>query len=503
MSFILFIALAFSTASAQTGDNTKISFHPYVILGSGWNAKLVLFNAGNETSTVRLSAYDTKGQFLGEIPASTPLSPGERKTYSQGSWPKGAASIQVESGDSISSLVTLESKDGTGLEHVIPSLSPTETLVFPVHQIAGERIWSRLALLNTGASSARIRVVAFDQEGRVLQTLLLPNLDPMEQVMVFPQELFGSNAYATTATLHVIGDQPLAGLQLMGSDARADVASLPATNGLGQEILLPIFQQAQGVDLWTTASLLNVGDEEVSVTAEALNADGQVLGVLTEPSFIPGRGMRNLSTSNLQGILPADVAFLKITADQPIRGLGLIGTSQSQGLTAVGALTESDGIDGYELLGTDDGRLLAVSPLLIGEADASQSALSDIDARFWKRSVSRPESSVAAAALKCSSTTTIAFGALPKTGFISAPGEVDCFTFTGAVGDTVRVRVIKRSGTFEPLAEVVRPNGQTCAAPTLADEFNCTVNPAGKHTILIRDFTPGTRTGTYQLRITK
>lgn len=340
---MLFIGLAFSvtTADAQTRGDTVVSFHPHVSLGSGWDARLDLFNFGTEISAVRLFSYDAKGQLLGEIPTPTPLGGGERRTYSQASWPQGTASIQVESSSFVISLMTLQSMDGTGLEHVIPSLASAETLVFPVPQIAGERVWSRLALLNTGSASARLQIIAFDQEGRALRSVSLPNVDAMEQVTLAPKELFDSSIYAATATLHVMGDQPFAGLQVMGSDARTDLASLPATSGLGQELLLPIFRQGQGLNLWTVASLLNVGDNSVTVRAEALDADGQSLGVLTEPSFIRGRGMRNLMTANIQGTLPTEAAFLKITADQPIRGIALIGAWQAQGLTAVGG-TDGD-----------------------------------------------------------------------------------------------------------------------------------------------------------------
>ena len=75
--------------------------------------------------------------------------------------------------------------------------------------------------------------------------------------------------------------------------------------------------------------------------------------------------------------------------------------------------------------------------------------------------------------------TSIAFGALPLAGSITVAGEVDCYTFAGTVGNTVRVRVIKTSGTFDPLADVVRPNGQACAAATTVDDFNCAVSSAG------------------------
>ena len=104
-----------------------------------------------------------------------------------------------------------------------------------------------------------------------------------------------------------------------------------------------------------------------------------------------------------------------------------------------------------------------------------------------------------AAASPC---TPISLGAAPKTGAISSAGETDCFTFTGAAGDVMRVRLIKTSGTFNPFAQVFRPNGTLCAQG-FTGEFNCAVNSAGKHTILVNDFSPGTRTGTYRININK
>lgn len=101
----------------------------------------------------------------------------------------------------------------------------------------------------------------------------------------------------------------------------------------------------------------------------------------------------------------------------------------------------------------------------------------------------------ASPALSC---TAMGFGALPTVGAIGVAAEADCYTFTGAVGDAIRVRVIKTSGTLEPLADIMRPNGTTLCGTTLNDEFTCTLNAAGLHTLLIRDFY-GTRTGGYNL----
>jgi hypothetical protein len=80
---------------------------------------------------------------------------------------------------------------------------------------------------------------------------------------------------------------------------------------------------------------------------------------------------------------------------------------------------------------------------------------------------------------------------------------MDCYRITAAVGDALRVRVVKVSGEFGPLMEVTRPNGTTLCGPTLGDDSTCTANTAGGHTILVRDMGPGTRTGEYTIAVSR
>jgi hypothetical protein len=82
---------------------------------------------------------------------------------------------------------------------------------------------------------------------------------------------------------------------------------------------------------------------------------------------------------------------------------------------------------------------------------------------------------------------------------IGAPGEVDSYSFPGAVGEQIRVRVIETAGTLVAEHDVRRPNGTSACAFTVAEERPCLLDTTGVHTIRIRDFTPGTRTGDYTL----
>ncbi len=96
--------------------------------------------------------------------------------------------------------------------------------------------------------------------------------------------------------------------------------------------------------------------------------------------------------------------------------------------------------------------------------------------------------------------TAISFGGGPSTGsFVDA--EMDCYTFSAAAGDQVRVRRFGTSGATHVEALVFGPDGDpvNCFDAT---ERTCAIDTTGTYTILVRD-DPfiGLETGTYALAI--
>ena len=94
----------------------------------------------------------------------------------------------------------------------------------------------------------------------------------------------------------------------------------------------------------------------------------------------------------------------------------------------------------------------------------------------------------------------IAYGTTPATGSITVAGGQGCHRFTGAVGDIVRVRLIRTSGTLDPTVGIAPPGGGTGCTATTDDEFKCAIRTAGQHTMVVHD-AAGTATGTYALSI--
>jgi hypothetical protein len=99
------------------------------------------------------------------------------------------------------------------------------------------------------------------------------------------------------------------------------------------------------------------------------------------------------------------------------------------------------------------------------------------------------------------SCTALVFGAAPTAASIGAAGEMDCYTFGGAVGDEIRIRLTATSGTLQASNEVAQTDGTLVCGHTLALEVTCAVDAAGQHRIIVSDNSFGNKTGNYAIAI--
>ena len=91
-------------------------------------------------------------------------------------------------------------------------------------------------------------------------------------------------------------------------------------------------------------------------------------------------------------------------------------------------------------------------------------------------------------------------GTLPTSKLLS-PGDFECHRFDAEAGDVVRIRVRAQGGapSLRPVFELIKPDGTTgCSA---ADERSCLISVTGTYTVLVRDQSPGHRTGGYELSV--
>jgi len=364
-------------------------FYPRVEFGEGWKTSLSLVNMGQNASNVRLLAYNAGGTLIKDIGISPAIMPGERRDYptENGAWPDGIASLKVESEGAIYSYLMLENSDGSALEAIMPVADRATTLTFPL-VTGGAQSWSQLSLLNVGSEQAMLQAVALDANGQILATAVLSPLSPMASSTVSVADLFDSATIGSIAAVQVVANKPLAGLQLFGSGNDSDIAALPAPLTEGQELFLPVFQEGDGVPLWTVIGLINPRDGPVSIKIEAFDAQHRSLALFSDPTILSAHGSYFFYTANIAGALPSETDSVTIISDQPISGYAVVGALRAQGLTAVNALTENDPASGYELIGSDDGVVLAAVPLVVMPDRTSGPAFTKAESGFWQRGVS-------------------------------------------------------------------------------------------------------------------
>jgi len=88
------------------------------------------------------------------------------------------------------------------------------------------------------------------------------------------------------------------------------------------------------------------------------------------------------------------------------------------------------------------------------------------------------------------------------TGTIAPVGDVDVWTFTGAVGENIVLRIgeITQTNAFIPRIRLINPASATNAASgSVAAEIAITTTNAGLFTVLVDDLNGTTATGTYRL----
>jgi hypothetical protein len=91
-------------------------------------------------------------------------------------------------------------------------------------------------------------------------------------------------------------------------------------------------------------------------------------------------------------------------------------------------------------------------------------------------------------------------GTLPAANLLY-PGDIECHRFDAEAGDVFRIRVRARGATptLRPAFELIRPGGTPDCTGT--DERSCLLASTGTYTVLVRDQSPGNRTGTYELTV--
>jgi hypothetical protein len=96
---------------------------------------------------------------------------------------------------------------------------------------------------------------------------------------------------------------------------------------------------------------------------------------------------------------------------------------------------------------------------------------------------------------------TLAVGGGARSGSVTKPGGVACFTFAGIFPDSVTATITGLTGTISPEIVCFGPTGAPAIDPVRGDSALCPVTSTGQYTTLVFDST-GPGTGSFSMALT-
>lgn len=373
LAFLVFIIPTFALQTHST----------YFALPSGPGTPgtgIFLHNPAKKRVLITLTAFNERGDLLAQIPVK--LRPFETKALFPGEngkqLPKETAGIVAESPRSFVGFTVFGSLDKP-LEILPATGTASQTLDFP-HLGQGDNSWTRYFLFNPNAVSTPVTFHVFDKDGALLAEAPIFPLSPQETRAIPTEELFNSSLLPFVAVVRAVAEAPVSGFELIGSPQGEDVATLSGLSSPNTQLSFPIISEAEnGTELGTSIRLFNGGTSPAFLTVEAFDAEGNSLGTVPDVSSLAPMASVSLATKNTGGSLPEGTSSLEILSDQPLSGYAVLEAIYGGGLTAV------PGTARFDLIGSDDGSILATVPVLATEDGGTQEVFGDLGARYWKK----------------------------------------------------------------------------------------------------------------------
>jgi hypothetical protein len=183
--------------------------------GQKWQTTFTLTNLEAQELGVSLSAYAKDGAFLGALPFPTRLESQAAQTLAAREMlPPGSDTLKVEATGQLAGSVLLKTQDGTKAEALPALQDASQQLDFPP-LLQEEQKAKTITLLNPDSSSAALALIALDSNGAELSRTGLPSLPPMASHTLALQDLFSADILPQLATVRVLSDKSIVGLQLV------------------------------------------------------------------------------------------------------------------------------------------------------------------------------------------------------------------------------------------------------------------------------------------------
>jgi hypothetical protein len=211
-----------------TGTTASTIYYPHVASNNEWWTGIVAYNPSDLECTITITPYDAQGTFLPFSSSAIPPVAGKGKYIGAVAGlglPAQTAWFKIDSTRPLSGFELFGTANGEQLAaYAGGGGTGVKAGVFPKIEKYG---WTGIAFVNTEAGAASVTLTAYNDNGGVVATQVLPDLPGHAKVVNNPESIFSQNISSSTY-IAFSSDRYVVGFQLNGSSDGTMLDGLPA-----------------------------------------------------------------------------------------------------------------------------------------------------------------------------------------------------------------------------------------------------------------------------------
>jgi hypothetical protein len=292
-----------------------------------WWTGIAFANPQSTQANVTLTAYNQSGAPIGSSTITLPAMEQKSFQVKDQLGVSGTGWIGVESDQPIVGLEIFGNIHTGQITGVQASTYPSAILYFSHFDTTAEW-WTGIALANPNGTSASVTLTAYNQSGTPIgsSTITLPAMG--QKVFQVKDQL----GVSSTGWISISSDQPLIGLEILGSVTSGGLAGLVAPNAGRNNLAFSHFDTTAA--WWTEIALANPNGVSANVTLTAYDQTGAWIG--NSAITLPANGQNFFQVKDQLGV--SGTGWIYVSSDQPIVGLELFGNVATGQITGIGGV---------------------------------------------------------------------------------------------------------------------------------------------------------------------
>jgi hypothetical protein len=292
-----------------------------------WWTGIAFANPQSTQANVTLTAYNQSGAPIGSSTITLPAMEQKSFQVKDQLGVSGTGWIGVESNQPIVGLELFGNIHTGQITGVQASTYPSAILYF-AHFDTTAAWWTGIALANPSRTSANVTLTAYNQSGTPIgsSTITLPANG--QKVFQVKDQL----GVSSTGWISISSDQPLIGLEILGSVTSGGLAGLVAPNAGRNNLAFSHFDTTAA--WWTEIALANPNGVSANVTLTAYDQTGAGIG--NSAITLPANGQKFFQVKDQLGV--SGTGWIYVSSDQPIVGLELFGNVATGQITGIGGV---------------------------------------------------------------------------------------------------------------------------------------------------------------------